>query len=1611
MVKKGIFFVIFLSLLVFKSEIYHFSFQKVLGYFVRSSLNASLTYDSCHKTLDGWVLKNAQIKRKDNYTLSTESLTVSYKVNLKALDFFLHVDAADSKVELLKIPSFTKTKSSRIHVSFSCKNTEVFFDKDKVIIDCFTQPFSSNKKVIVRQFHNKEDALLTVNITAQKENKLAEINFQHFDLTFFQHFKDFFYSDLQGYANGFAVLRYNETLNYLFYNLCIEDFVSQGLSTDICLSAKKLFLEGEYPTFQGKLNKWVPSLFIQKLRIDSKIEEGKIHVKSENVLSDLSGKFSFNPGIGPKWDFEGIGKYEKDDFHFSTSGKGFFHSFFANWLKGAINFNNTSGLTFNLEEENSFLSLETKLHKLDSKHFGCLQKIFEGLIRDLPSVKIEKGIFSGNIIAHYFEKGSIEFAFSNFLANGLIASAENNKLTANKILLNGSYNLKSLTSINGQIDIDQGSFHSLAPNIHIDNIQGALKFSTGIVQPSKLDFSIYNTIGSCTVHGAVEDPSIEAKLKGRWGDLDPLIADNLKIISGYSSLHFYSELAVKRSEISGNLQFFDEESVQDSFSFELNLLDSLNKEKKFVKKIQHGWIKGANITLERLTYDPEISFQGKANFLARLDAKKVTAVINAKDLVGDTNSWHFTLKNIGYSTNNELDTSCCINLDYFLEEKKLNCSFPIEKGAVTVKKYKVSFEEIMGYFALSNDNITLQVDNTQSEKIDFEGVFSFHLKEKALQILTNKIKGEIEDLEIFLRHFSFNPLANIPVKGSFESSKNGFYLSTVLHDDTVPLNWKAKIALEDVSYLMSSQANLQKLKGVFSYNSFTRQGGISDVTARMFLHSLDSQEVFDLYVPYILLQENISFDARLSNSLWDVVRLKGDVIAEENEFSVLLDNEKTHFFGTKLHVNELNFKNYKLQRLKMSPEIDLAMLPEQIKVINQIFTPAILPTAINEILPEKLSGVIACSVAFTSNEKSCISLNGKNLQIGRNSFNELSLKANGEGSFWKIANVALDDYSGSCEIQKGQDQWIFSNCLLQLPSLGKVDMNFYLNDNFQVNGELTKLQINANLFQSLIKKDIDIKGDIQGVGRFSIDLPYDNRKLQIETDIDLQTSELIIDDFALKNTGSMKMYFSLSDGLVVRGLNIHVFHPEDKFTWLNCKIGRLYHKAKEEKWSYEDLQVYLPKKGISHLIKENKWGLTLQGVSKFFDKNDDLDFSTKGEFDTQTQTLHMQISEYQIPSKDVPHIFRDIDLFLCPESISGRASYRHQNKYLPFHFQLDFSDKIEGSLVFEEKVDTPLTILFRFDQSLKIYSINGCFEGLDACFYQESDEEGSPFIGSLKLDLNKAKLLFPDLVSEFFTELDMGKGYELRGKLYLHPFHFEGTLSGKDCELAGCIFKTMLSSIDISSDAVKVDDFKISDRSGIYKIDEINIEKSKEGKWLFSIPLISFKEFRPSLLQKKNSSLGEIKPLVVRELNITDLHGDLEDKSTFEGKGTLSFINSFKREHTVFDIPADFLGRIFGLDMELLIPVRGAIDFSIHDGKFYVEELKDSFSEGKRSKFFLVNKKDSHTVDFDGNLNVHIQMKHFVLFKFTEPFILCIEGNLGKPAVSLKTKKSFFSKK
>ncbi len=499
----------------------------------------------------------------------------------------------------------------------------------------------------------------------------------------------------------------------------------------------------------------------------------------------------------------------------------------------------------------------------------------------------------------------------------------------------------------------------------------------------------------------------------------------------------------------------------------------------------------------------------------------------------------------------------------------------------------------------------------------------------------------------------------------------------------------------------------------------------------------------------------------------------------------------------------------------------------------------------------------------------------------------------------------------------------------------------------------------------------DLKGKAFGGGHFI----YNER---VEADFDFDIASFMVQSYKLENEGQIHLSYRSDDGVLIKGLHLH--GP------LDCVVDLLEYDIAEDHWIFHNGQIHFPPHFFSHPLLQK------------FDLGQDLNLTANFDFSTDFSLFACTVQELALPYKGAFHQINDLDLVWNNGKCKAALHYLNQ----PVKVYLQTGDKMGGRLIFGEE-EIPLTLDWEYDEKVLVQSIEGTFHGLDASFHAESP---NVLVGSARIDFKALSPLLPIDVARVFHELKMGQGYELKGRLKIEENlpYFQGILSGKAIELFGFQFRTLLAQAELSLQKVWIRDLKVSDSAGSLKVDEILIED--HSPWMIAIPHLTILEMRPSLLLRPGGKVGPIDPLVVRYLKMDDFKGELENGKTYTAKGDLHFINSYKREETVFDLPANVLGRIVGIDLELLIPVTGDLTFEIRDGYVHLLELQNAYSEGKRSQFFL--EADSlPKMDLDGNLEILIKMKQFVLFKITESFLISVEGVLDDPKFHLRKRRFF----
>ncbi len=1600
--KIGLTFLFVIFIMTIRPAFNHF-FEYSIKYYLKNKIGSECFYDKIKKQKKGWSFYNLKISKLDLFDFYAEKLDFFIDVDWKHFSFSYRIESKDPNLEIHKkvnLPSFEGSKNAFFNITnlkLSIDQQECFF------VNLFQNADSKENRIEV--FTKKNQGVANLEVSHIKAN-VSYVNFSFNNLEISDYLKvlNLFIKgsfELKGVLNGDLIIQKKDEIDHLFSNLKLEKASFSLAEKNLFFDVSSVGIELESPICKSTHDK---SILKQFLDIRSKILFQGLKVKSinsskESSLSDLSGFFSYNPSIGPKWSVKGRSIINGISEEISAEGKGFFNSLQSNWIEGDVCFDKSHSASFKVfNSENSIRNCYLKIDKFTERQFQLLQDFSAKFNSILGKVEIDKvnASLECNLKSDFDD--IFEFNITNLLLKNLKVSLDQKikRIGIQEFEFNGNFTSLFEESLSGVVKITGGDVISSDPTYSFKNAKGRLEFERGSFINSKLGFSFNDINAELDLSETIGKVVVNAKINGEMASLANFLPSKKDLFRGFKNKLFESEITFKKNEKS---ELYGALSILDKSKEELQF--GIIFQDKYLRELSHGWVKGEGISLNNISLEA-IKLNGIVNFTASFEKEKISFLVKGEHLSGENDYFAFSSDYLGSKDSSSFESVRCLQGSFDFSNSIFHIIAPISGFSAKLKKQDLDFTDIKGSIDIKNDSISLYLKNAKSCGINFIGnvlLQESDSKELETAIKTDRIYGRIEDFTSFLSYFNADVHGMNDLKGNFLSSENGFEFN---YKQNKAL-WRFVASIDSAEYHFNDRVTLSNACGEVEIDSKGKVN-FKDVSGSL---NADNEDLYELYVPFLAKNEKeIKFDFRISNSLRDIFRLLGTASIEGGQYKIKLEDNLSHFFSSKLNVDNLFVKDGKIQSLSINSLINLrdaTLAFAFFKKTTSFFDKISLPDLIS------IKGDLNCKFNYEKNKKSTIEVNGYSLSYNHFLIDNFDLKADLKDNCIEVHQLNINDVKSRFSCWVLNDHLEFRDFKASLKDLYLIEMGFDLHSTLQLNGYLKHIELDASILDLVTEKKLNLVGKISGEGRFSVDLPNHLQKLQIESDLNLQTSNLLLNGFSFDSKNSIRAYFSYSDGWILDGLAFDVRDVKDKINCLSCKIGQLLYRPSEKKYVYEDAHVFF----FDELFSRINW------VNKFFSNREFMkigkkvlsnkEISTRGEFDLDAAKLTCHIKEHQVAQNNASYLFRNIKATITPEALVINSSYVSSLFEFPLDFKIYYDENVHGRLILKEENEyRPMRVDFDFKNGFQIHSIVGRFHGISARMQKDGDFD---FIASLKCDFRKIKDYIPPMLAEFFNELSMGAGYEFRGKVSLsdNGYWFKGTFTGKDIELGGCIYQTLMSDISINSNSVDITDLKVSDRSGIFKMKEISIFK-EEGKWSFSIPEFKMIEFRPSLLQKIGEPREEIKPLVFREVILQDIKGELEDKSTYKGHGNLSFINSFKRDHSVFDVPADFLGRIFGLDMELLIPVKGKADIELKDSKVYFFNLEDSYSEGNRSKFFLANKAFPHTLDLNGDLNIHIQMKHYVLFTFTESFILSIEGNLSDPKFSLKKKKTLFSK-
>lgn len=1070
--------------------------------------------------------------------------------------------------------------------------------------------------------------------------------------------------------------------------------------------------------------------------------------------------------------------------------------------------------------------------------------------------------------------------------------------------------------------------------------------------------------------------------------------------------------------------------------------------------LRNGWFKAENVLLDKfvspfLFSENNFSLKGMSNIAGSFDHLGLAIRYDARSLVLENDALAIDVEKI---SSDKIKLPAVHYFD-FISGKHFG-ELPLQNGSYFDKNSGLFFSDVHAHVIFEGKKIHVLDVDAFSNGLYFGGHIDidYNKPEKGvfdLEILISSLHGKFSQIQHFFSHFN-KPFffLTLPLDGDVALRNKGCRLNFNFQPDDFTLTTVIDGNISDaILKPENSDLSVQALSTNFSYNSKLGVLDFSDLQGTLLTGRPSAIEEYTIHSNRIYFsnyENNESeFDIWVKDQNRDLIRLAGNTASSFNE-----NNEKEIVFSfdpSLTHFGEIHPKKIalsladwtKIAKAKLDFSFRLSTLLYDLQRFGKSGLLFSSPHFLKELSNLKNAGG-ECEVSFNYDSASTafnFMLQGSDVTFDKYHFKNVSLSGKNQDKIWTIDQLQLDQLSLAAEFTKIDSLWKANFLGLRYGKSLLVGMEGeYQEGDENIKAHINLLEVNLAKLKEWpelagLVKQYAPQGIMRGNGELNFEF-FKNTPFRFDIDLDASLTNAKLKDLEFKDCDRFNCHFSSDKGMSFSNIKTTVATNLEP---LQFHLGSILIDNEEHHHIVNGLKFDIPSHQLPafvNTLRTNFPELFSEDLAKMLSKVKKSG-ALVGELNIylNPSSTHLELSladgSYYFADKE--HFLRSFTLHAKPESITFSTQYQF-NKH-PFLMQgsIDAVNLNKGELLLTDAMHQsdanlpPLVIHWQNDpqKGIVIIDANGLFAGLDIHLTENQDNPSTNLAlqlkGSVATINNQFRHLLEEDTSEQLLKWQIGQGYSLEGAFTIakeqlrdeRPLCFYGTLSGQDFHLKGYQFKQLQSQVIFGPQAVQLSNVSITDPAGALYINQITITKAGEKSQL-AIPLLNIQELRPSFLVEVGKPYQpQKKPLVIRELNVHDIKGFLGVENSFTGKGSLYFNNPVKKhlENTIFAFPAEILTRI-GLDLSVLTPVTGTVNYEIREGKVFLTRFKDIYSNSRLSRFYLPNSRTPSYMDFDGNLNIQVKMKqHTLIFKLAELFTVTIQGNLHKPTYTLLRQK------
>lgn len=1058
--------------------------------------------------------------------------------------------------------------------------------------------------------------------------------------------------------------------------------------------------------------------------------------------------------------------------------------------------------------------------------------------------------------------------------------------------------------------------------------------------------------------------------------------------------------------------------------------------------LQNGWFEARQLPLEQylspfLFHENQLALKGIGDFKGHFDHADLAVRYGATSLSLENDNMAIDVASISdglgefyYSFDKGSSFGCIpiVNGTYF--EKTHGLLFTDIKADVLLVDKKVHIPDIETfcngvYFAGSVD-------------IDYESPFKGFFD---VDVTAHTITGKVSQVQHIFSHFD-KPLIflKLPIEGDIALHKKGAQLNFSFFPFDYQMQAIFQGMVSDGRLLNpSGDVDLQEFSVSIDYDHMANRLEFSDMQGAVFVgtpHHVEEYVLSGDHIRFHDFSRNLAeFDFWIGDKKRDVVRIAGKTIpaqvGKDGEYvEFLIDQNLTHFGDVHPNSFRLVMKDWeRIHHFDLDLQFNLSTLLHDLQRFGRtglFFLSRNLLKEVNDIKMAKGDFAMHLHYDDLINALS-MSLNGDAVTIGPYSVQKFALNGKKQKNRWYLDQLQIDGLNLAAEVQRLENSWLVDFLGVRYGDALLIGLEGeYKHGDEALSAKVNLFEMDLNRLNELphLKKfvsDLQPKGHMRATGSMRFDVGKGPVGFRADLLLNGFLSGLKLGNVDFGDIANVSCHLNTARGITFR--QIKTVLQKNSLELGEIDLEKFDYDFVSEDLNLEGLKFHIPAERlplcVDHLRSSFPELLSSSVIETLSCIKKEGQFQGVANLKVNKPDfyLHVALPQGIYTFKESSHELNEFALDYTPHELKVTTQYRIQQKPLWLTLIAEAPHLNLGHLYVSDNpsgATDGLKVQWQLDpeKGVQVQKAQGLLSGLAINVCQNENfphlNKIRRFSGEIGFNALEASSLLPAEFADQIKRWKIGRGYRLNGLWTFNEknssLSFLGKLLAEDFEMGGYRFHDLTADVDYSPAGLTIKEIKVSDQAfGLY-FDQLKLTQDKQKRWEFFTSNIHMNEFRPSLLRATDAKQSnKVKPLVFQRIELHDLKGILGSPETFQGHGSLHFDNSKKKSDVfpLFAIPAEILTRI-GLNLDVMNPASGTVFYEIKDEKIKLIKLKDVYSEGKLSKFYLPNTGYQSFIDFLGNLHLQIRLKQYsVLFKFAEMFTITIGGTIHKPQYSL----------